>query len=123
MARRTAEEAPEMTDAELAEMRPVREVHSAKEFAALTAVRRRGRPKAEKPKVAVTIRLEAETAAKFRASGARWQSRVSDLLTHVATEGDATAWVRPASAGCAMSFKFPKRAGKAAESAKAKARA
>lgn len=87
MARRTAEVAPELTDAELAEMRPAREIHSPEEFAALTAVRKRGRPKSDAPKVPVTIRLDAETAKTLRALGGGWQTRVSALLTREVASG------------------------------------
>lgn len=39
-----------------------------------------GRPKSDSPKVAVNIRLNAETVAKFKATGKGWQSRISDAL-------------------------------------------
>lgn len=39
-----------------------------------------GRPKSGNPKVAVNIRLNAETVAKFKATGRGWQSRISDIL-------------------------------------------
>lgn len=39
-----------------------------------------GRPKAESPKVSINIRLNAETVAKFKATGKGWQSRMSDAL-------------------------------------------
>jgi uncharacterized protein (DUF4415 family) len=39
-----------------------------------------GRPKSNNPKVAVNIRLNAETVKKFKATGKGWQSRISDIL-------------------------------------------
>ncbi len=117
------DDAPELTEAELAEFRPAHEVHTPEEFAALNAVRKRGRPFAANPKVPVTIRLDAETAAKFRATGHGWQSRVSALLTRVALEGDATGYVRPAKGGQAATFRLPTAPPATAQAGKAKARA
>ena len=61
-----------LTDAELAEMRPAAEVLDANEFATVTAVRRaaRGRTLSGAPKVPVTIRLDPEVVAAFKATGA-----------------------------------------------------
>jgi len=44
------------------------------------AVVRRGRPKAENPKVPINIRLSAEVVAAFRATGPGWQSRIDAAL-------------------------------------------
>lgn len=41
---------------------------------------RRGRPKVDKPKTPVTIRLDQDVLEKLRASGPRWQSRANDIL-------------------------------------------
>ncbi|MEO5373210.1 MAG: BrnA antitoxin family protein [Alphaproteobacteria bacterium] len=50
---------------------------------------KRGRPKAEAPKVSTTIRLDADIVAYFRAAGPGWQSRINDALRRlVATERD-----------------------------------
>lgn len=43
-----------------------------------------GRPKAENPKVAVSIRLDADVVDAFKAGGPGWQSRVNDALRKVA---------------------------------------
>lgn len=43
-----------------------------------------GRPKADNPKVAVSIRLNPDTLAKFKATGKGWQSRISDALDKAA---------------------------------------
>jgi uncharacterized protein (DUF4415 family) len=44
---------------------------------------RRGRPKAERPKVSTTIRLDADIVEHFRAEGPGWQSRINAALRHV----------------------------------------
>lgn len=90
MARRAVEHRLELTDAELAEMRPARELHGAEEFAALTAVRKRGRPKVEAPKQPVTIRLDADIAEALRSSGGQWQTRLNaELRTLLIEKGYA----------------------------------
>ena len=68
---------PEMTEAELAELRPFREV-----FPDLAASidRKLGRPKAENPKKAISLRLDAEVIERFKAGGEGWQSRMNEVL-------------------------------------------
>ena len=70
------DDAPELTAAQLAEMRPARDVLPPDLFAALVRATSHGRPKAEQAKVPVTIRrdraiVEAapKLAAPDRASG------------------------------------------------------
>ena len=41
---------------------------------------RRGRPKSERPKQAVKLRLSADIVEHFRAGGAGWQTRINDTL-------------------------------------------
>ena len=43
-------------------------------------VRRGGRPKKAAPKEAVSIRLDPDVLAHFRATGPRWQSRINAAL-------------------------------------------
>lgn len=78
----TDDDAPPLTDAELAEMRPARDVLSAAEFAAVTSVRKavRGRPPAVARKVPVTIRLDPDIVEAFKATGDGWQSRMNAAL-------------------------------------------
>ena len=47
---------------------------------------RRGRPRAEHPKVAISIRLSEEVLAAFRATGPGWQSRIDAALKEWLTE-------------------------------------
>ena len=41
---------------------------------------RRGRPRAEKPKQALTVRYDPEVVAAFKATGKGWQTRMNDAL-------------------------------------------
>ena len=65
------------TEEELKEMRPFREV-----FPDLAASidRKLGRPKAENPKKAISLRLDAEVIERFKATGDGWQSRMNEAL-------------------------------------------
>ena len=45
---------------------------------------RRGRPRSESPKRAVSLRLDAEVVDWFRRSGAGWQTRMNDELRKAA---------------------------------------
>ena len=42
--------------------------------------RSRGRPRIEKPREAVTLRVDPDTLAKFKASGKDWRSRMAEVL-------------------------------------------
>ncbi|WP_290793084.1 BrnA antitoxin family protein [Asticcacaulis sp.] len=66
---------PELTDEQLANMRPFAEV-----FPELAASIRRGRPPLETPKQSVHLRLDADVLAAWRATGAGWQSRMNEAL-------------------------------------------
>ena len=70
---------PELTDEQLAQMRPAREVLPPELYAAL-ASRPRGRPKAEKRKVEVKLRLDPEIVEAFKAQGPGWQTRMNEVL-------------------------------------------
>jgi len=73
------EDAPELTDAELAEMRPAAEVLPAA-FYAMVTKRPRGRPKSADTKIPVTLRLDREVLEAFRAKGPGWQTRMNATL-------------------------------------------
>jgi uncharacterized protein (DUF4415 family) len=71
-------DAPEVTDAQMAEAKPFTEA-----FPALAEKMRKnvgGRPRSANPKVPVSIRLDKEVVAKLKATGPGWQSRVNEML-------------------------------------------
>jgi len=47
-------------------------------------VRKGGRPKSERPKEPVSIRLDADVLEHFRKTGPGWQSRINEALRKVA---------------------------------------
>jgi uncharacterized protein (DUF4415 family) len=49
-----------------------------------TRLVRRGRPPAENPKVAVSLRLDPEVVDWFKRSGSGWQTRINQALRKVA---------------------------------------
>lgn len=71
-------DAPEITDEQIVAAKPFAEA-----FPALADEMRKnlgGRPRSESPKVAVSIRLDQDIVAYFKASGSGWQSRVNAEL-------------------------------------------
>lgn len=42
--------------------------------------RGRGRPKVERPKQQITLRLDADIIERFRATGPGWQARINEAL-------------------------------------------
>lgn len=75
-------DAPEATDAQLAQAKPFAEA-----FPALAEKMRKsvgGRPKAENPKVAVSLRLDPEVVSRFKAEGPGWQTRMNEALRQAA---------------------------------------
>lgn len=75
-------DAPEATDEQLAQAKPFGEA-----FPALADAMRKnvgGRPKSENPKVAVSLRLDQEIVARFKATGPGWQTRMNDALRDAA---------------------------------------
>ncbi|RVH79525.1 hypothetical protein CN204_27625 [Sinorhizobium meliloti] len=76
---------PELTDEELTNMRPARDVLPPEFFKAMEEHRRsRGRPSLEHPKKQVTLRLDEDVIAKFRAGGKGWQCRMNEALRKAA---------------------------------------
>jgi len=45
---------------------------------------RRGRPKAEKPKAQVTLRIDQDVLIAYKATGSGWQSRINETLRQAA---------------------------------------
>lgn len=75
-------DAPEATEDELAQAKPFSEA-----FPALADAMRKnigGRPKAENPKVAISLRLDQDVVARFKASGPGWQTRMNRALRDAA---------------------------------------
>ncbi len=67
---------PEWTDEELAQAKPFAEI-----FPHLAAtINKGGRPRSERPKLAVSIRLDQDVVDRFKSEGSGWQSRMNDAL-------------------------------------------
>lgn len=77
-------DAPEATPAQLAQAKPFELA-----FPALAAVARKaaGRPKAANPKVAISVRLDADVVEAFKSTGRGWQSRMNKALRDAAHLG------------------------------------
>ncbi len=73
---------PELTDAEIAELRPCGEGLPPALAAAMKS--RGGRPKAQVRKVSVTIRLDQHIVEAFKSTGDGWQTRMNDVLSRAA---------------------------------------
>jgi uncharacterized protein (DUF4415 family) len=70
---------PEMTEADFARARPMREVMPH----VVEAMKRgRGRPKLPAPKARVSLRLDRDVVAAYKATGEGWQTRINDTLAH-----------------------------------------
>jgi uncharacterized protein (DUF4415 family) len=77
-------DAPEATDKQIAKAKPFAEA-----FPALAENMRKnvgGRPRSATPKVPVSIRLDQDVIAKFKATGPGWQSRINDVLRKSAAQ-------------------------------------
>ena len=72
---------PEWTEEDFARARPASEILPPEVVAAFVKGKR-GRP-AGSSKVPVTIRLDKDVVAKFRATGPGWQSRINEALKRV----------------------------------------
>ncbi|QDI80057.1 hypothetical protein E8E01_06270 [Methylorubrum populi] len=88
----------ELTEVQLAEMRPARAVLTPQQFEAVASVRR-GRPKAQAPKVPVTIRLDADVVETYKATGDGWQTRMNECLSRGAQELRALPKTHPRDRG------------------------
>lgn len=74
-------ESPELTDEELRSLRPASEALSPKLLASLTGRRpgQRG-PQKNPTKELITLRLDREVIAAYRATGPGWQGRMNEAL-------------------------------------------
>lgn len=68
---------PEMTDAELAQLRPI---HDVPELHALLPKRGRGRPRQGDAKVNFTMRIDPTLLDAYKATGEGWQVRMQEAL-------------------------------------------
>ena len=81
---KVSEAEAEATDEELATARPFAEVLPELHAAIQQEIARtRGRPKLEAPKQQISIRLDPDVIAKFRATGPGWQARINEVLKAV----------------------------------------
>ena len=60
---------------------------TAADMARMQPLRRPGRPKAEHPKVPVTMRVDADVLDAIKASGSGWQTRVNEVLRDAVRRG------------------------------------
>ena len=77
-------DAPEVTPEQAAKAKPFAEA-----FPALAKTMPKnvgGRPRSASPKVPVSIRLDQDVIAKFKATGPGWQSRINEVLRKSATQ-------------------------------------
>lgn len=72
---------PEWTEEDLRKAKPFAEVFP---DLADNINRARGRPPLDNPKKQVTMRLDSEVVARFRADGPGWQSRINEILRKAA---------------------------------------
>jgi uncharacterized protein (DUF4415 family) len=72
---------PEWTEADFARAKPAAEVLPPEVMAAFK--KKAGRPRAEVAKVPVSLRLDPDILAAFKATGAGWQTRINDALRAV----------------------------------------
>jgi uncharacterized protein (DUF4415 family) len=85
------DDAPELTDEEIKQLRPAREWF---EEHGIPMPVPRGRPKAEKIKTSVTIRLDADVVEQYKASGPGWQTRMNEDLREGARRRHVIAQLR-----------------------------
>jgi len=62
-------------------------VTDAEHAARMEALRKRGRPPLDNPKVPIHIRLSADVLAAFKATGKGWQTRIDALLREAVAAG------------------------------------
>jgi len=71
---------PELTDEQVANLKPLREVLPDLAASIDKELAKRGRPKAEQTKLPVTLRLDPDVVDRYKATGKGWQSRMNDDL-------------------------------------------
>ncbi|QQR40887.1 BrnA antitoxin family protein [Devosia rhizoryzae] len=72
-----AVDSPELTDEQLAGLKPLSEF----DLELYARIRRaRGRPAVAAPKQQISLRLDPDVIEKFKATGKGWQARINDVL-------------------------------------------
>ncbi len=80
-----AVDSPELTDGELASLRPARDVLPKAFFDAVDTLRRqRGRPPVDAPRKLISIRLDQDVIELYKESGKGWQTRINETLRKAA---------------------------------------
>lgn len=77
---------PSMTDVELADLRPAREVPEV-----YNLLPKRGRPKLADAKVNLTLRIDPAVLEAYRAKGPGWQVKMQEVLASALAVEDAPA--------------------------------
>lgn len=75
-------DAPEATDEQIARAKPFAEAFP---DLAESIKRSRGRPRIESPKEAVTLRIDPNTVARFKAGGQDWRAKMAEILDKAAS--------------------------------------
>jgi len=75
-----AVDSPEATDDELATALPMHQAAPELAAALKTEIARRGRPPADTPKVAVSMRLDRDLLDRLKEGGRGWQTRANAML-------------------------------------------
>ncbi len=69
---------PELTEKDFRKARAAKDVLPG----VIEAARKlRGRPKSERTKIQITLRLDADVIGSFKSGGEGWQSRINDVLS------------------------------------------
>ncbi len=77
-------DSPKMTDDDMASAKPFTDA-----FPKIAETMRRnvgGRPKSANPKMPISIRLDQDVIAKFKATGPGWQSLINEVLRKSAAQ-------------------------------------
>jgi uncharacterized protein (DUF4415 family) len=104
------EENPEWTARDFARARPATEVLPPEVIAQFR--NKGGRPRAENPKQAVKLRIDADVLARFRESGPGWQTRINGILRAAAPvrlSKPVSGKMRPLPKAASKSSPLPKR--------------
>lgn len=75
---------PELTEEQIANMRPLREVLPDLASSIDRELARRGRPPVENPRRQVSIRLDPDVLEHYKSAGKGWQSRINEALRKAA---------------------------------------